>query len=102
MQRRNVLLPEPDGPTTHITSPLSIASEMPASAVNLPKRLTTSAATTILLMRGRSCARLPRVLVRGVAALTAREMPFEKVLADGEYRHDDEIPDRGDDQELHD
>src|SRR5204862_601473 len=98
MQRRKVLLPEPDGPTMQRTSLRSSASETPASAVNLPKRWTTSVAMTIL---GTLCTRLPGILVGAAAALAAREVPLEEILADREHRHDDEVPDRRDDQELH-
>ncbi len=47
MQRRKVDLPEPDGPTRHITSPRSTVSEMPLSTRSAPKFLHTSSLRTI-------------------------------------------------------
>src|SRR4029453_12052451 len=47
MQRRKVLLPDPDGPMIHKTSPLDSASEIPLSAWKLPKYFSTSAAYII-------------------------------------------------------
>src|SRR6218665_2338183 len=47
MQRRKVLLPEPDGPMTHSTSPAGISTVMPLSAWNAPKLLHTSTARTM-------------------------------------------------------
>src|SRR4051812_49153571 len=51
MQRRNVDLPEPDGPTMHITSPLPTSSVMPLSTCKAPKLLQTASAFTIGVMR---------------------------------------------------
>ena len=42
MQRRNVLLPEPDEPRIEITSPSLAVSEMPFSTSSWPKRLCMS------------------------------------------------------------
>ena len=47
MQRRNVDLPEPDGPMTHITSPRWTVRSMPLSTSSRPKRLCTPSASTI-------------------------------------------------------
>src|SRR3990172_4258537 len=46
-QRKKVLLPEPDGPITAMTSPLSTSSETPLSTSTGPKRLCTSTARII-------------------------------------------------------
>ena len=57
MQRKSVLLPEPDEPIIEITSPLSAESETPFSTSSAPKRLWRSltssagAAPPALLMR---------------------------------------------------
>src|SRR3954452_20170971 len=89
MQRRNVLLPEPEGPMMHDTSPRGTSSETPASACSAPKYLCTSTAVTIASMAsgplrlgapGRFCAAVPAAL---------REVSLQKVLADLEHRHDD-------------
>ena len=50
MQRRNVDLPEPEGPSMHITSPRPTVSEMPFSTSRRPKRLWTPSARTIGLV----------------------------------------------------
>ena len=47
MQRRNVDLPEPDGPSRHTTCPRSTDMVMPFSTSRLPKRLCTSTASTM-------------------------------------------------------
>src|SRR5450830_47811 len=46
-QRRKVLLPDPEGPMTASTSPLSTSSETPLSTSTGPKRLCTSTARII-------------------------------------------------------
>src|SRR3954465_12864758 len=46
MHRRNVVLPEPDGPMTSTTSPCRTSSEMPFSTSKLPNDLRTSRAST--------------------------------------------------------
>ncbi len=50
MQRRNVLLPEPDGPSRHITSPGWTDRSMPLSTSSLPKDLWTASALTMGVM----------------------------------------------------
>ena len=47
MQRRKVDLPEPDGPSMHMTSPGCTSSETPFSTSSRPKRLCTDSALTI-------------------------------------------------------
>src|SRR5262245_33351338 len=46
MQRRSVLLPEPERPMMAMISPRSTSSETPASNVSGPKRLVTLAIST--------------------------------------------------------
>src|SRR5215207_1569652 len=102
MQRRNVLLPEPEGPMMHDTSPRATSSETPASACSASKYLCTSTAATIASMRSgplwleRDDGLLPPL------AASLGEVPFEEVLADLEHGDDDQVPDGGDDQELDD
>ena len=57
MQRRNVDLPEPEGPSRHITSPADTSSVIPLSTSLRPKRLWTPSAFTIGALTG---ARLRR------------------------------------------
>ena len=47
MQRRNVLLPEPDGPSSETTSPVSTERSMLLSTSLSPKTLRTRLASTI-------------------------------------------------------
>ena len=47
MQRRNVDLPDPDGPIRHSTCPRPTSSVMPLSTANAPKLLHTRSALTI-------------------------------------------------------
>ena len=47
MQRRKVVLPEPDGPMMQTTSPGITSSVTSASACSLPKRFPTFTAETI-------------------------------------------------------
>ena len=47
MQRRKVLLPEPDGPTMHITSRGATSRSMPRSTSRRPYDLWTASARTI-------------------------------------------------------
>ena len=47
MQRRNVDLPDPDGPITHITSPGATSRSMPLSTLSWPNDLQTLSAFTI-------------------------------------------------------
>src|SRR4051812_21485101 len=102
MQRKKVLLPEPEGPMMQDTSPRGTSSETPASACSAPKYLCTSTAATIASMRS-GPLRLDRDRrPRTALAAPFREVPFEEVLADLEHGHDDEVPDRGDDQQLDD
>src|SRR5689334_15599351 len=99
MQRRIVLLPEPEGPMMQVTSPRETESETSLSAANVPKTLLTPAARTIAFMmaasrrRGRSR--------RAVApAIALGEIALDEVLADLQHGHHREVPAGGDDQEL--
>src|SRR5680860_1870040 len=47
-QRRKVLLPDPDGPITHSTSPSATAQSMPLSTSNFPKLLCRP--STVMIM----------------------------------------------------
>ena len=47
MQRRNVDLPDPDGPSMHITSPRPTSRSIPLSTSSRPNRLWTPSALTI-------------------------------------------------------
>ncbi len=47
MQRRNVDLPDPDGPRMHMTSPRCTCRSMPFSTSSGPKFLHTASALTI-------------------------------------------------------
>src|SRR3954451_16866878 len=102
MQRRNVLLPEPEGPMMHDTSPRGTSSETPASACSAPKYLCTSTAVTIASMRSGPLRLERHDGLRAPLAAALREVSLQKVLADLEHRNDDEVPDGGDDQELDD
>src|SRR3954454_949820 len=102
MQRRNVLLPEPEGPMMHRTSPRGTSSETPASACSAPKYLCTSTAATIASMRSGPLRLVRDRGLRAPLAAALGEVPLEEVLADLEHGHDDQVPDRGDDQELDD
>src|SRR6478735_1323795 len=101
MQRRNVLLPEPEGPMMQVTSPRETASETSFSAANVPKTLLTPAARTISFMMATS-RRRGRSGHPVAPGITLGEIALDEVLADLEQGHDREIPARGDDQELDD
>ena len=47
MQRRNVDLPDPEGPIRHMTCPRGTSSEIPFSTSSRPKRLCTPSALII-------------------------------------------------------
>ncbi len=92
MQRRNVDLPEPDGPSRHITSPGCTSSVMPFSTSRRPKRLCTASALTIGVAHrpgGRMREQALRAAARaGPACARARAAPvaaLEVVLADVQH-----------------
>src|SRR5262245_20610922 len=118
MQRTKVLLPEPDGPTMHSTSPLRTSRSIPRRTSLAPKCLRTPSARTMTsAMLGRSYTgdiagdhgrlgteryfRGPH-LEGPFKALPASRgqlahgppgvVPLEVVLPHHKYRCDDEIP----------
>src|SRR6266853_3431541 len=109
MQRRNVLLPEPDGPITHITSFGCTSRSMPCSTSSRPKLLCTASALTIGPMLTSGALRTniekhaPESLERRWGQLALRppaEVALEVVLADGQDRRHDQVPDAYDDEKL--
>src|SRR5690349_8648525 len=111
MQRRNVDLPDPEGPSRHMTSLRWTSSVMPFSTSSRPKRLWTASALTmgwagsevmsLVISLSMTAEREParehsHVLL---AAEAAPEPALDEVLADvGDARHR-QVPDRGHDQE---
>ena len=95
MQRRNVDLPEPDGPSRQATSRGWTSSEMPLRTSSRPKRLWTASALTIgPLMSRRSLVDAagkhgaPQSLQRRqrrVARRAAAEVALDVVLPDREH-----------------
>src|SRR5260370_28825525 len=122
MHRRNVLLPEPDGPTMHITSLGDTSRSMPRSRSRRPKLSCTASALTIgtpLIsvrpgQRNRGLDRRLDVtgeedlleplpwrwwqLTQGASCV----VPLEVVLPDGQDRCHGEVPDAGHDRQLYD
>src|SRR5260370_42007317 len=101
MQRRNVLLPDPDGPITHITSFGWTSRSIPRSTSSRPKLLCTASALTIGLAL--TSARLPAEReqhapeplkrCRGQLALRpTAEVALQVVLADGQDRRHHQVP----------
>ena len=83
MQRRNVDLPEPDGPTMHSTWPLPTSSVTPLRTCSAPKLLQTCSAFTIGVMRLASVlpgAPVPCALASASSCLVVslRDAPREK------------------------
>ena len=115
MQRRNVDLPEPDGPEqAHHLAAAATSSVMPFSTSRRPKRLCTPSALTIgsaLIGRAPSLGRRGvadragsrRSRCSGVGGCVARraaaEAALDVVLADREHRRDDQVPDARHDQQ---
>src|SRR5258708_30886866 len=101
MQRRNVDLPDPDGPSRHITSPCSTSRLMPFRTSRRPKRLWTPSAFTISSLISLNVAEAEPAR-RGGHLLRAREAaaepPLEEVLADVQDARHHEIPDARHDQ----
>src|SRR5712691_10322644 len=123
MQRRNVLLPEPDGPIMHITSWGATSRSMPRSTSSRPKLLCTASALTIgtppisvrprqrhrrLEWRRRNTTGEEDLLEplpwrwRQLTLGASRVVPLEVVLADGQDRRHRQVPDAGHDRQLHD
>src|SRR5713101_6809914 len=123
MQRRNVLLPEPEGPIMHITSPGETSRSMPRSTSSRPKLLCTASALTmgVALMSSmpsrerhwqlRRRRRVegkeysPQPLDRRLRQLALRapgEVPLEVKLSDRQDRGHEQIPDADDEDQLDD
>src|SRR5208337_3147487 len=85
MQRRKVLLPEPDDPRIEITSPSLAVSEMPFSTSSEPKRLRMSLTVRAGVSAGmlRSPSARPRAQVRRQAPLEPEERGADDIV-DGE------------------
>ena len=110
MQRRNVDLPEPDGPTSTSTCPLATSRVMPLSTLSAPKFLQTRfgldhrqvvggghgiAAPPIIcaLASASSC------LVVSLRDDAAGEVALQVVLADHQDAGDHQVPGRRDQQQ---
>src|SRR5437588_6477066 len=123
MQRKNVLFPDPDGPIMHITSRGCTSRLMPRSTSRRPKFLCTASAftmgafiSTVLARKGdwlfrngrrevESEQQAPEALDRRRRKFslgTSGEVALDVVLADGEERGHEEIPDRGYDRQFDD
>src|SRR3989442_12442752 len=125
MQRRKVLLPEPDGPIMHITSLGLTSRSTPRSTSSLPKFLCTASALTIGMLvispvfaarHGRSCRHQlrrgrrngvegeedgPEALKRGrrqLAGPAPAEVRLEVITAQRPDRRPDQEPQAGHDQ----
>src|SRR5207247_4996363 len=125
MQRRNVLLPEPDGPIMHMTSLGKTSRSMPRRTSSRPKFLWTPSALTIgapcmsamltgqhdryfrgtgrRSMEGHEHPPKPLKWCQRQSALrAAAEMALEVVLPDGQDRGHQQIPEARDDEQLQD
>src|SRR5690242_11424572 len=107
MQRKNVDLPDPDGPMMHITSPCCTVRSMPFSTARRPKFLCTPMAWTIgmavaVTPSPRHPAEPPPDALhrrqRQLAKAAAREPSFEVVLPDVQDRCHGDVPQAGDDE----
>ncbi len=78
MHRRNVVLPEPDGPMMHTTSRCRVSREIPRSTWCFPNHLFTSRARSTVVS---GCAPFPGALcafavtVRGITSPLYRNVP---------------------------
>src|SRR6266550_4270180 len=123
MQRRKVLLPEPDGPIMHMTSLGETSRSIPRRTSSRPKLLWTASALTIgaLLISAMLARERHRCLRRNrrrgmerdehaAEALQRRgwqsalgapaEMTLQVVLADRQDRGHRQVPHAGDDRQL--
>src|SRR5690606_25521419 len=85
MQRRNVDFPDPDGPSMQTTSPRPTSRSIPRRTWWSPNDLWMPSAMT----RGE----------RSVPVAT-RQPPLEEALTDAEHRHQHEVPETRDHQQL--
>src|SRR5438445_6040928 len=125
MQRRKVLLPEPEGPIMHSTSFGDTSRSMPWSTSSRPKLLCTASALTMgtgliaLMPPGKQYGQLLRGRRRRMegeqhppeplkwgqrhpSQRTASEMSLDVILANGEDRRHHQVPDACHDQEFED
>src|SRR5207302_7278028 len=125
MQRRNVLLPDPDGPIRHSTSLGATSRSIPRSTSSRPNRLCTASAFTmgsdvmpiaypVAMLAPRRRSRRPRMegeqraakswerRRRQLALRASREVPLDVVLAESQDRGHHQIPGADDEQELDD
>src|ERR1700749_1292055 len=105
MQRRNVDLPDPDGPSRHITSPRLTSRLMPLRTSRRPKRLWTPSALTMssairshLSPAGQAHPPGAHRRLLG-AAEAAAVTTLDEVLADIEDAGHHQVPEHGDDQQ---
>jgi hypothetical protein len=113
MQRRSVLLPEPDGPMMQETVPVGTVRLTPFRTSSVPKDFRTARAKTIASagtpnrrrfssfdVTSRPCAPEGQSTVQNtgerivVPPVAASVIAFEKMLADRHYGDDEEIPER--------
>ena len=89
MQRRNVDLPDPDGPMTQATSPGMTVMSMPRSTSTCPKLLWTSIASTMGVVMSSPCLlggpprQQPRA--RGTATRAPPVVALDEALPDREH-----------------
>src|SRR5262245_18897425 len=101
MQRRNVDLPEPDGPMMQVTSPGWTSSDTPLRTSRRPKDLCTPSALTI-----GSEAMTPEPPTQTLerrrgqrATRAAAEVALDVVLADRQHRRHDQVPEARHDEQ---
>src|SRR5699024_10937345 len=94
MQRRNVLLPEPDAPIRHCTWPTLTSRSMPLRTSRLPKCLCTFSATTML-----ACVIAPPPdapadcsALHSSSLHTPSESSFQQCLSGAGNRGDEQVP----------
>ena len=113
MQRRNVLLPEPDGPIRHVTSPRATVRSTPLQHLDAgvglvdarslrpsarSRRRSDLHAALRAVLRGDAAQVAPQSLHRRRrrrAQRAASEVALEVELADREHRRHDEVPETG-------
>src|SRR5690242_20119803 len=101
MQRRNVVLPEPDGPSRHTTSRLLTSRSMPLRTSVPWNALCTLTACTSGISPAISVASLGdsgRLRPRRLGAEPTAEASLQEVLADHHDAREDQVVDRGRDE----